>query len=82
MYVILPLDTEDVCHPPEDYVDDVPGWLAATTSDVGITGTLLPMGQRARSMRAWTADPAWLRTPQGESQQGHRYGIRVARNTL
>ncbi len=52
MLVILAFDTEDVYYP-EDYgIDDIPGWLAAIMTSVGVTGTFYIMGEKAETLLA------------------------------
>jgi len=51
MYVTLKFDTEDVYYPPEYRIDDIPGWLAEIMTDVGIRGTFIVFGEKARTLK-------------------------------
>jgi len=51
MYVTLNFDVEDTVYPPEAGVDDIPGWLAETLTEVGLRGTFHVIGDKARSLR-------------------------------
>ena len=51
MYATLKFDTEDVYYPPDCRIDDIPGWLAEIMTDVGVRGTFIVFGEKARSLR-------------------------------
>jgi len=51
MYATLKFDTEDVYYPPEYRIDDIPGWLAEIMTDVGVRGTFIVFGEKARCLR-------------------------------
>lgn len=50
MYALLVFDTEDIYFPPDAGIDDIPGWLAETMSEVGIAGTFFVMGEKAAEL--------------------------------
>jgi len=78
MYVLLAFDTEDVYFPPEYRIDDIPGWLARTLSEVGITGTFFVMGEKAEELlRRGRRDVLEQMRPHAiaSHQQGNRYPL-------
>ena len=78
MYVILAFDAEDIYYPPEYGIDDIPGWLADTMSEVGITGTFFVMGEKAEElMQRGRVDvlEKMARHDIASHQQGNRYPL-------
>jgi hypothetical protein len=49
MYAKLNFDTEDVYYPPQYRIDDIPGWLAQTMTEVGLRGTFCVFAEKARN---------------------------------
>ena len=78
MYAILAFDTEDVYYPPDAGIDDTPGWLAATMTDVGVRGTFFVMGEKAESLEKRGRTDVleqMARHDIASHQQGNRYPL-------
>ena len=78
MYAMLVFDTEDIYFAPGDRIDDVPGWLAETMTQAGITGTFFVMGEKAAALKErGRADvlQEMARHEIGSHQQGNRHPL-------
>ncbi|MEW6749371.1 MAG: hypothetical protein AB1505_00135 [Candidatus Latescibacterota bacterium] len=78
MYAILAFDTEDIYFPPEDHIDDIPGWLAQIMTEVGLTGTFFVMGEKAEELLARGRQDVLERMQPHDiasHQQGNRYPL-------
>ena len=78
MYAMLVFDTEDTYFAPSDRIDDIPGWLAETMTQAGITGTFFVMGEKAATLKERGRADVLQRMARheiGSHQQGNRHPL-------